>query len=192
MWALSTSTRDQPYHHGELRQVLLEAAEALLRRDGAGRLSLREVARAAGVSHNAPYRHFPTRETLLAALATDGFRRLAAALRAGQGAAHGPAALVPLGRAYLRFADSNPALYRLMFSDGPRKSDHPALAEAAHAAFAPLAEALPERGAAVGAWALVHGLAELLRDGQISADLMGPALAEAVIGRYAGQGRQAR
>ena len=183
---MSTSPSQPPYHHGDLPAALLAAAERLLREHGPAGLSLREVARQAGVSHNAPYRHFPTREALLAALAAEGFHRLDAVLReaAASAAQTGEAPLLPLGRAYLRFAAAHPALYRLMFGAGPRKDEHPALRAAAAPAFATLAACTPDRQAAIGAWALVHGLAQLLQDGQVAEELVGPELIEAVLGRY--------
>lgn len=176
---LSTSATSA-YHHGDLRRGLLDAAETLLEREGepAG-LSLREVARAAGVSHNAPYRHFADREAMLAALAADGFSRLADALAAAIEEAAPAARPRAAGRAYLRFARAHRALYLLMFGPGIRKSAHPDLARAAAQAFDALLRAygqssVPSRRArheTVGAWALVHGLAHLIVDGQLSDDL---------------------
>lgn len=167
------STSAAPYHHGALRTALLSAAEALLREGGPAVLSLREVARRAGVSHNAPYRHFTDREALLAALATEGFIRLRMALVTAR-----PDGLSGLGRAYLVFARAEPGLYGLMFSGGLRKADHPELMEAGRLAFAELAAAVPVAGSelqrrqrSVGVWALTHGLAQLLAEDQIAAAL---------------------
>ncbi|WP_135469998.1 TetR/AcrR family transcriptional regulator [Crenalkalicoccus roseus] len=165
-----------PYHHGDLRRALLAIAEQRLARDGPAALSLREIARAAGVSHNAPYRHFPDREALLAALAAEGFRRLAAALAEAAAGAPPGERLRATGRAYLGFARDHRALYLLMFGPGLDKGAHPPLREAARAALdvlhaAVAAAGLPPgaraRHAAIGAWALVHGLAHLIADGQI-------------------------
>src|SRR4051795_10857427 len=111
---MAVSTR--PYHHGNLRSALLEAAERTLA-DG-GELSLRELAREVGVSHAAPRRHFAGKQALLDALAEDGFERLGADLRSSAAAA-GPglaAAPPPLGRAYVRFATEHAALLELMFA----------------------------------------------------------------------------
>jgi AcrR family transcriptional regulator len=168
-----------PYHHGDLRQALLAAAQDLLERQGAAALSLREVARAAGVSHNAPYRHFADREALLAALAAAGFARLAAEMEVAAATAPPAGRLRAAGRAYLGFAAAHRPLFLLMFGPGIRKSRHPALAEAAAGAMAVLQRAAAEgspgaarapRAAAIGAWALVHGLAHLIADGQIAED----------------------
>jgi AcrR family transcriptional regulator len=200
-----------PYHHGDLRRALLQAAEELLERGGGhAALSLREVARAAGVSHAAPYRHFADREALLAALAADGFARLADALTAAAAAAPEGGRTRAAGRAYLRFARAHRALYLLMFGPEIRKSAHPALAEAAGAAMAALrgageadrgaadrggsGEAARARHAMVGAWALVHGLAHLIADGQLAEDLAADdymALSEDVLATY-GAGLRAK
>lgn len=109
----------QPFHHGNLRAELLERAEAVLRERGAEQLSLRELARDAGVSHGAPRSHFIDRGALLDALAERGFDRLAAAIEAAVHALPveseaGPALLRAAGGAYLDFATENPALLGLM------------------------------------------------------------------------------
>jgi AcrR family transcriptional regulator len=177
MWALSTSPRgpNAPFHHGDLRQALVEATTGLIERDGPASVSLREAARITGVSHNAPYRHFPTREALLAAVAENGFRRLRAAFE--EAAAAPDDRLLALGQAYVRFASANPGLFRLMFGGDVGKDAHPDLRRAAGEAFALLREAGAQGGsdapreAALGAWALVHGLAHLVVDDQLSDDL---------------------
>jgi AcrR family transcriptional regulator len=106
------------YHHGNLRATLLEAAERSLRENGADQLSLRELAREAGVSNAAPRRHFPDRQALLDALALAGFARLDATLRATlttAGEEFGPR-LHAMAAAYLRFATEDAALLELMFT----------------------------------------------------------------------------
>lgn len=109
---------ERPYHHGNLRTALLEAAERSLRTDGAEQLSLRELARELGVSHAAPRRHFPDRQALLDALAETGFARLDAQLSAEVDAAGSD--FVPrlraLAESYTRFATENTALLELMFT----------------------------------------------------------------------------
>jgi AcrR family transcriptional regulator len=162
---MSTS---KSYHHGELRPALLAAARKMLEKDGPGALSLRELARRAGVSHNAPYRHFSDREALLAALADDGFRQLADALAAAAGRA--------MGEAYVRFALEHPQLFRLMFGGHLRFSRHPGLAESASRTYEGLVAAFRAEGsiadpqmAGAAAWSLVHGLAHLLLDGHFAA-----------------------
>jgi len=169
---LSTSkTAKHTYHHGRLQASLLRAAEEMLEKQGLVALSVRAAARRAGVSHNAPYRHFPDRESLLAALAADGFARFARALEEGQ--ARG--GLRGRGEAYVRFALENPQRFRLMFDGEVPMARHPALREAATRAFAALAGALaeylpgvPSRDASIAAWALVHGLASLLLNERIA------------------------
>ncbi len=152
------------YHHGDLRPALLKAAARVLEKEGPGALSLRELARQAGVSHNAPYRHFSDREALLAALAADGFRLLGEALAQTSGRA--------MGEAYVRFAIEHPQLFRLMFGGHVSFSRHGPLAQAAAQPYEALLAAFraqpaiadPEKAAAAG-WSLVHGLAHLLLDG---------------------------
>ena len=170
------------YHHGELRPALLRAAQKLLEKGGPEALSLRELARRAGVSHNAPYRHFPQREALLAALAADGFRLLGEALARASGR--------EMGEAYVRFALAHPQLFRLMFGGRLRISRHAQLAQAAAkpyeallAAFRAQASIADPEKAAAAAWSLVHGLAHLLLDGHFPRRGRDPAaFAREVIG----------
>ncbi|OGA59886.1 MAG: hypothetical protein A3F77_04325 [Betaproteobacteria bacterium RIFCSPLOWO2_12_FULL_67_28] len=148
------------------------------------KLSLREAARLVGVSHNAPYRHFPDRESLLAALAAEGFAALGRALQ--EAAASG--GLRAMGEAYVRFALERPQRFRLMFGGAVPIAPHAALRENATRVFESLAQALaPQlpgaagRDASIAAWALVHGLAQLLLDERIaSAALRGRDRADLV------------
>jgi AcrR family transcriptional regulator len=164
-----------PYHHGNLRAALLQAAGRMLEDQGPDALSLRAVARLVGVSHNAPYRHFPTREDLLSALAAEGFRALQQATGKAR-AKTGADTIDAMGLAYVEFALANPQRYRLMFGAGKAQSAE--LSESAKAAFQQLAGAAPARfGAAPGvaavrAWAFVHGIADLLLEQQINPVLM--------------------
>jgi AcrR family transcriptional regulator len=164
---MSTSRARKPsYHHGDLAAALRQVGGQILEKEGVPAITLREVARRAGVSHNAPYRHFPDREALLAALAAEGFHELAADLAAAPRA--------DMGEAYVAFALRRPQRFRLMF--GPLAlADHPALKEAAAVAYQPLLDAFRARGdlpdpesAAAAAWSLVHGLAHLLLDGHLA------------------------
>jgi AcrR family transcriptional regulator len=170
---MSTSKlRKRAYHHGDLRVALLLAAGKILEKEGVEALSLREVARRAGVSHNAPYRHFPEREGLLAALAAEGFAMLGQAQR--EAAAAG--GMRAMGEAYVRFALAHPQRFRLMFGGRISIERHPQLREVATKTFEVLAGALsarvPEaqgaRDSSIAAWALVHGLAQLLLGGRIA------------------------
>ena len=170
---MSTSkTRKRSYHHGDLQTALLRAAGKMLEKEGVEELKLREVARRAGVSHNAPYRHFSRREALLAALAAEGFEWLGAAQR--KAAAAG--GLRGMGEAYVAFALAHPQRFRLMFGGQIPIARHARLREVATQSFAGLSGALaarvPEaqgaRDASVAAWALVHGLAQLLLEDRIA------------------------
>ena len=158
MWTMTT------YHHGDLPTALLRAAGKSLEKDGIGGISLREAARRAGVSHNAPYRHFPDRGALLAALAAEGFAELGARLRGKPGRELGPV--------YVRFALERPQRFRLMFGGVLPLAKYPELRAAAGAAHQALVDAFrdlprPEL-AAVAAWSLVHGLSQLLLDGHFA------------------------
>ncbi len=163
------------YHHGELRTALVGAALDLLAENGADAVSLRAVARRAGVSAMAPYRHYPDKEALLAAVAVQGFNGLRDVLRAADYAAPAGQVLVEQALAYVRYALDHPALFRLMF--GPKRLGmHPELAAAGEAAYAVLAArvaaeapANADRDArALGCWSMVHGLASLFLDDRIS------------------------
>jgi len=172
----------QAYHHGDLRSALLDAGLRLLRERSVDDLGLRELARDVGVSPAAIYRHFPDKNALMAALAVEGLERMAAAQRqATQAAGGGKAGFLASGMAYVRFAVDNPALFRLVFGavqacdplDAPIDSvasamrglrqDIEALAPADMPADA-------RKTVALHAWALVHGLAQLVLDGQIPVD----------------------
>ena len=150
---------------------LIASALTMLAKDGTDAVSLRGVARVAGVSAMAPYRHFADKEGLLAAVATRGFERLRAALETADRAAGDR--LVAQAVQYVGFAIENPALFRLMFAP-KRAGAHPELRAAGDEAFGVLAarvasEASPElkEPLTLGCWALVHGLALLFLDGLI-------------------------
>ncbi len=175
------------------------AALDLLCQDGAEAISLRAVARRAGVSAMAPYRHYEDKEALLAAVAALGFERFREALIAADAAAPAGQALVAQAQAYVRFAMDNPALFRLMF--GPMDLGlHPDLCAAGEAAYAVLAQRVAadtpteaDRDArALGCWSLVHGLAMLMLDGRVrgkmpaSIDDVTRRVAEAMLGHGAG------
>lgn len=172
-----------PYHHGDLRAALVAAAEALLA--SGATLSLRSVAKAAGVSHAAPYHHFANLDALLAAVATRGFQDLAADMEAAHHGADTAATLVGHCTAYVAFALARPAAFRLMFSPLlQRKADHPALQMAADGSFQVLrkaAHAHVAKGAdelALAGWSLAHGLASLAIDGALSAAPVSTPLAQ--------------
>lgn len=164
MLTMSTSKRDR-YHHGDLRAALLQAAADLLAEGGPPAITLREAARRIGVSPTAPYRHFADKEALLAALAAEGFRALGEAL--GAAASAKGQGLNRVGEAYVKFALANPARFHLMFGHAVSAiSKHPDLEAAALQSFEQLTRLIARGGgdrlAAIRAWALVHGLADLL------------------------------
>jgi len=167
----------RPYHHGNLREALLDAAERLLEREGAGALALRRIARDAGVSHAACYHHFDGREALLRGLATRGFESFGGALGRATEGREGMAAFAEMGVAYVGFAADHPALFRLLFGpEAAARQIHPEVSAAAETAFGGLLRMAREAGPgdeaevrrrALSAWAVVHGLASLLVDGQL-------------------------
>jgi AcrR family transcriptional regulator len=179
------TTSERPYHHGSLRKALLAEAERTLREQGVQDLSLRELARAVGVSHGAPRRHFPDRQALLDALAEAGFQRLGAELRAavdGAGKDFQTRAQATAA-SYVRFATQDAALLELMFAG--KHGDHAeALTEAAHRAFSVMLE-LIEQGQREGAleagdpervglvlFATIQGIAALVTGGMVEGDLV--------------------
>ena len=189
--------RRRPYHHGNLREALIEAALALVEERGNPEFTLREVARRVGVTHAAPQRHFEDRAALVAAVAEEGFHGLHAhveqVLRATD--ARDPAErLQALGVAYVQFAVQNPAHFRVMFSaELVDKSRHPSLQAASRASHDFLVRCITDGQReglfvegdplelAFAAWSLVHGCAVLLIDGRgmgrRPADLIEPVVA---------------
>ncbi len=177
------TTVDEPV---ALRQRILETAEALLETEGLQALSLREVARRAGVTHQAPYHHFADRESILAELVTQGFDDLAQRLaKANDSAASAGKrmALMQSGTAYVGYAIEHPGVFRIMFRrevcDASRFPAALAASERAHQELLRLV-ALLHDGAQHDAltstyWSLVHGLAGLIIDGPLAEQL--PTLA---------------
>nr|WP_051504230.1 WHG domain-containing protein [Robbsia andropogonis] len=176
----STERRERPYHHGALREALLEAAERILARDGIDQLTLRAAAREAGASHAAPKNHFENVAGLLSELAAVGFRRFERRLLdAVQVAETVEEKLAALGRAYVAFAIDHPGLFVLMFRSERLDLQRPSLSAAMTAASSVLRDAvdahptvdgtLPIDRAArlVTAWSLAHGFAMLKIDGRL-------------------------
>jgi len=177
------SSDDTPYHHGALRDALLQAAERVLERDGLAGLTLRAVAREAGVSHAAPTHHFGDLTGLVSELAAIGFRQFNTAM-AESCASDTPFPARGLARAhaYVAYAQAHPGMYGLMFRTERLDYSRPSLHEAAEASFAGLAHAIAasrqeqieegaltlEQAAAIArAWSLVHGFTMLLLDGRL-------------------------
>lgn len=159
------------YHHGDLHHAMVQQAIALIAEHGADALSLRQVAKRVGVSHAAPYRHFPSKEHLLAAIGEDGFIALKAALDA---VAQDADWLGSAANVYVGFALEHPAHFQVMFSVPLSRTEHPDLGVAGRAALDALVAgitAAQARGVvrsgdpfslALTAWSTVHGLSALL------------------------------
>ena len=170
------------FHHGDLEWAILEAASQLLERDGPAGVSLRAAARLAGVSHNAPYRHFESRESILAALAARGFVELGDRMAdAARGHRDARQALTAIAETYVAMATGRPHLFRLMFGqEVADKERHPAVREAGLRAFQVLLDTIADgqragvvrpgdpSALALGHWAVVHGVASLYMDGLLA------------------------
>jgi AcrR family transcriptional regulator len=179
---------EAPYHHGALREALLRAAERVLEREGLAGLTLRAVAREAGVSHAAPTHHFGDLTGLLSELAAVGFRQFNAAMASSCDTATTPLArALARPKAYVAYAEAHPGMYGIMFRTERLDYSRPSLHEAAEASFAGLANAVGmmrqeqisgdaltlHQGAAIArAWSMVHGFTTLLLDGRLS-DILG-------------------
>ncbi|MCK1704321.1 TetR/AcrR family transcriptional regulator [Bradyrhizobium sp. 146] len=174
---------EAPYHHGALREALLQAAERVLERDGLAGLTLRAVAREAGVSHAAPTHHFGDLTGLLSELAAVGFRQFNAAMASSSDTATTPLEhALARPKAYVAYAQAHPGMYGIMFRTERLDYSRPSLHEAAEASFAGLANAVGmmrqeqirgdaltlNQGAAIArAWSMVHGFTMLLLDGRL-------------------------
>ncbi len=181
---LARSDESARYHHGALRDALLEAAGRVLERDGLAGLTLRAVAREAGVSHAAPTHHFGDLTGLVSELAAIGFRQFNAAMAAADASATAPLEkAMARARAYVAYAQAHPGMYGVMFRTERLDMTRPSLHEAAEASFAGLAgtigvnrqEQISKEALSLGqaadiarAWSLVHGFTTLLLDGRLS------------------------
>ena len=180
-WRKDRGRSDRGYHHGNLKEALLQAALDLIAQKGPGGFTFAEAARSAGVSPAAPYRHFRDRDELLASIAERGFNQFEAALNAAwdDGRPDTPTAFERLGRAYLQFARDEPASYSAMFESGLPVDDYPALNAAGERAFMVIrgaAERLaaltppgvsrpPAMMMALHIWSMSHGIASLFARG---------------------------
>ena len=169
----------RPYHHGNLRETLLRGAVRVIAEVGPAAFTLREVARRARVSHNAPYRHFRDKDALLSAVAAQGFRELTRAMRRAAERETDPLdQLKQSGLAYVEFALRRPEHFTVMFDAPVRTSKDPEHAEASEEAFNTLVTYIrncQERGQlpsgnilerALYSWSLVHGIAKLATAGR--------------------------
>jgi AcrR family transcriptional regulator len=168
----SHASEARPYHHGDLRRALIEAARRLLEREGPAALSLRAVAREAGVSPAAPYHHFKDKGELLDAVADEGWALISAAMFAAIETAPPQDQLIPVVLAYVCYARANPALYRIMYDAARDKESLPLQAHAGdQSAYARVRETLLRQGggaspldvelAITAAWCAAHGLSEM-------------------------------
>ena len=167
------SAEPRPYHHGDLRRALVDAARRLLEAEGPSALSLRAVAREAGVSPAAPYHHFKDKAELLDAVASEGWDILGAQMLEGKSSAEGLHQLTALGIAYVCFARENPALYRVMYDAARDKETLPEeVQNDKDSAYCMVRDTMIEHGAdptdeihlelaSTAAWCGAHGLAEM-------------------------------
>jgi AcrR family transcriptional regulator len=168
------------YHHGNLREALMQAALGLIADKGPSGFTFAEAARSAGVSPAAPYRHFRDRDALMAEVATRGFEKFERELARAwdEGRPDPLQAFIRLGRAYLAFARSEPAYYAAMFESALPRASYPALDEAGQRAFDALRTASesicallpkdrrpPELMMSLHVWSMAHGIASLFARG---------------------------
>ena len=171
------------YHHGDLKNALIEAGIETLSNEGLGALSLRSVARRAGVSHAAPYAHFTDKQALIAAISTEGYRKLYERVERAVSAYAGDSRrlFVESSWAYVAFALEQPAHFKITLSGVVEKEkDYPAFVEIAQENYrqlleivstcqgAGILEAGPADLMAVSVWSLIHGFASLILEGQLS------------------------
>ena len=202
MTTASPESQERPYHHGDLPRAIVKAALEILRETQSLEFSLRELARRAGVSHNAPYKHFADKRELLAAVSAAGFEQLTDRMAGEIGSlSNARKQLFALLRAYIDHGVENPALYRLMFGgylSGPEDS-RPGIergeAEKTKALLAAVIVAgglgrpilntvRNERkiaGAILACWSLMHGLILLLADGLVGPKNKAGALADSLV-----------
>ena len=180
----ASAKAEAPYHHGALREALLLAAERVLERDGLAGLTLRVVAREAGVSHAAPTHHFGDLTGLVSELAAIGFRQFDAAMVAARNSETHPLMKgLANAKAYVAYALAHPGMYGIMFRTERLDYSRPSLHEAAESSFAGLAKAigamrqeqisgdtltLDQAAAIARAWSMVHGFTMLLLDGRLA------------------------
>lgn len=180
-WHKNRSRREGGYHHGNLKEALVQAALDLIAAKGPAGFTFAEAARSAGVSPAAPYRHFRDRDELLASVAQQGFEQFEAQLTAAwdDGRPDTPTAFQRIGKAYLAFARENPAYYSAMFESGIPIESNPALLLAGERAFAVIRAASerlvamappnvprpPAMMMALHIWSISHGIASLFGRG---------------------------
>jgi AcrR family transcriptional regulator len=180
---MPTMPKKKSYHHGDLKNALIEAGADILSKDGVSGLSLRKVAQKAGVSHTAPYAHFADKQALIAAISTEGYKKLyeQIAQAAEQYRSDPLQRLVESSWAYVEFALDEPDHFKVTLSGMIEKEqDYPAFVETAKQTFSLVVDIVAQcqradilrKGAAdltaVSVWALIHGFVTLLLENQIS------------------------
>jgi AcrR family transcriptional regulator len=175
--------RKKSYHHGDLKNALIKAGADILSKEGVSALSLRKVAHKAGVSHAAPYAHFADKQALIAAISTEGYKKLYEKIAqvAGQYQADPLRRLVEASWAYVQFALDEPDQFKVTLSGMIEKEqDYPAFVETARQTFSLVVDIVaqcqqagilrtgPDDLAAVSAWSLIHGFVTLLLENQVS------------------------
>lgn len=171
------------YHHGDLKNALIKAGVEILSKEGIEGLTLRKVAQRAGVSHNAPYSHFPDKQSLIAAISTEGFKQLYDELDATASLySHDPRQQLQEGAwAYAQFALNHADTFKIMFSGVLEKEkDYPDFVEVSRKTFDRVVDIVkacqaanvlgsgPAEVMAVSIWGQVHGIVCLMLEGQIS------------------------
>jgi len=179
---MPTLTRES-YHHGDLRASLIALARAALEADGPDAIALRALAKQAGVSGMAPYRHFADKASLLDAVAQEAASELYQDLRAVDDPAHPKRSLSAFAAVYVRFAVARPGLFRLIFQGRPptpeaRAQDPQTLVGLMAARIAQLVAPEDREAALLACWCLMHGLASLLVAGRIGEETPPDALAK--------------
>jgi AcrR family transcriptional regulator len=175
------------YHHGDLKKALIEAGIEILSKEGAAGLSLRKVAQRAGVSHSAPYAHFPDKQALVAAISTEGFSQLYEQINSAVAsyAGYPKRQLIEGTRSYAKFAMEHADIFKIMFSSILEKeTDYPEFVEVSQKTFESVvgvvracqAAGVLDEGSsevmAVAVWGQVHGIVSLILEGQISHDIL--------------------
>ena len=191
----SIAQQKKGYHHGNLREALIETGLVLLEKDGVDTLSLRQVAKATGVSQAAPYSHFRDKTDLLAAIAEAGFQRLA--LQMAEDATGKPGArarVEALAQSYIRFAMENQPLFHLMFGrDIADFSAHPTLALTAGKSWSLISAAISSGKSkdnvatlTASVWSMVHGLTGLMIDKRLKPENIGASGLSELVGKTVG------
>ena len=175
------------YHHGDLKNALIKAGVEILAKEGVDGLSLRKVAQKAGVSHSAPYSHFPDKQSLIAAISTEGFNQLYSELQsvAEQFKEDPKRQLLDGAQAYVQFAMNNADTFKIMFSGVLEKEkEYPSFVDASRKTFelvVKIIQSCQELGIlrvtssemmAVVVWGQVHGIISLALEGQISRSVL--------------------